>query len=87
MKSTYGHFTPAPQYQSLDGSVGALQIEDISQSSPRLGAILIPEDKRYEPFFVTAEFMNTFTPQVGGYYIEDDKTYLPQEEFEKKYLN
>lgn len=52
------------------------------------GSIITPENPRYEPFKVEAEYVSKHNPQVGGYYVvyEDGyKSFSPAQAFEEGY--
>jgi hypothetical protein len=56
-------------------------------SSP-LGALITPEDSRYAPFRVDAQFLKKHTPETGGYYVvyaDGYKSFSPAQAFEEGY--
>ena len=51
-------------------------------------AIITPEDDRYAPFEVSAEYMHKNKPQVGGYYVrykDGYESFSPADAFEDGY--
>lgn len=66
--------------------VRALKIQEVVHGLS--GASLVPEDRRYAPFDVDAEYVKKHNPKRGGYYVVYDDTYQsfsPAEPFEAGY--
>ena len=84
--------SPLPQYK-CHKVVGALKIKAVVDSTmPRSEAdgtrSIVPEDGRYSPFHVSADYVRRHKPQAGGYYVsyEDGyESYSPAEAFESGY--
>jgi hypothetical protein len=85
--------TDLPLYQSRS-TVRALKIKSF-EAPPLDGrpldgsAILVPEDEGFEPFAISAEYIEDHDPQPGGYYIVFDTgyaTYKPAHIFEYSYV-
>ena len=85
-----------PRYK-CHKEVWALKIKTISRDRDKAmeeqretdgSAILTPEDDRYAPFKVDANYMHKHKPEVGGYYVvyEDGyKSFSPAGAFESGY--
>ena len=51
-------------------------------------AIIIPEEKGYDPFKVSREYINKHKPKLGGYYVQYKdgyESFSPYEAFEDGY--
>jgi hypothetical protein len=86
--------TDLPLYQSRS-TVRALKIKRFEApplGSPELAAgsaILVPEDEGFEPFAVSAQYVEDHHPQPGGYYVVFEAgyaTYTPAHIFEYSYV-
>lgn len=67
--------------------VWALKIASIDLAGI-VGAIIVPEDKKYSPFSVSSEFMAKHKPEVGGYFVvyaDGYQSYSPAKAFEEGY--
>jgi hypothetical protein len=56
--------------------------------APGMGAMIVPTEKHFAPFFVTAEYLSKHKPEVGGYYVvykDGYKSFSPAEAFEEGY--
>ncbi|EPV7104225.1 hypothetical protein ACV9XY_000226 [Citrobacter freundii] len=86
-----------PRYQ-CHKKVWALKIEHVrhnpnpditgANGAASYGGIIYPEDKQYQPFDISAEYICKHRPMPGGYYVvyEDGyKSYSPAEAFESGY--
>lgn len=69
--------------------VWALKIKSLTLNSTGDGtATLVPEEERYAPFEVSAEYMTKHQPQAGGYYVvypDGYKSFSPAAAFEDGY--
>ena len=63
-----------PRYK-CHKEVWALKIKEVHLSKDTeasdgcRGAMLVPEDEGYAPFFVSSEYVFKHKPQAGGYYV------------------
>lgn len=88
-----------PRYR-CHKEVCALKIANIEVQSPSWAqgsnvAVITPEDKRYQPFAVTWNYINDKKPEIGGYWIMYDNeahpvqglyySYVSAEAFESGY--
>lgn len=76
-----------PRYQSHK-RVWALKIGAVGLGAASGGALLVPDDTRYRPIDVSAEYMRKHDPQPGGYYVvyaDGYQSYSPAEAFEGGY--
>ena len=68
--------------------VHALKIKSINPADSGSGFIIIPEEDRYDPFYVSLDYAERHRPKDGGYYVvyEDGyKSFSPAEAFEGGY--
>lgn len=75
-----------PRYRSHK-EVEALKINWI-EPQPDGGALITPVEDGYEPFKVSAHYVQRHAPQVGGYYVvyaDGYKSWSPAEAFEEGY--
>lgn len=75
-----------PQYRSHK-TVRALKIQSIIPVMDG-SATIIPEDDRFPPFSVDAEYVKKREPKAGGYYVvyqDGYKSWSPAEAFEEGY--
>ena len=78
-----------PKYKSHK-VVWALKIKSISKELAEYreidgSATITPEEERYAPFKVSAEYMNKHQPEIGGYYVvyeHNYKSFSPADAFE-----
>lgn len=65
---------PLPQYRRNDGTctVSALKIRDMALT-PR-GTLIIPWEPGYPPFEVSASWVASFEPHVGGFWVSHEDT-------------
>ena len=79
-----------PKYRSHK-EVWALKIKAIDidhNAGDNAGAIIIPEDEGYGPFYVPSTYVAKHDPKVGGYYVRYEDGYdswSPAEAFENGY--
>ena len=86
-----------PRYK-CHREVWALKIKDIAikenpdksgnTAAASYGAVTTPEDNRYAPFEVEAEYMMKHKPEIGGYYVvyaDGYKSFSPADAFESGY--
>lgn len=76
-----------PRYR-CHKEVWALKIGGLDFLTSSLGLRIVPEDKRYAPFDVDAEYVTKHQPRVGGYYVvykDGYKSFSPAEAFEDGY--
>ncbi len=72
-----------PRYRSHK-TVWALKIKDITTNTDGVG-VIVPEDDRYAPFVVPAEYLHKHEPKVGGYYVQyadNYQSWSPADAFE-----
>ena len=82
--------TPMTQYQ-CHKKVWALKIRDVirgKDGDDESAAIIVPDDRWFSPFFVSKDFVEKHSPEVGGYlvwYADGYRSYSPAEAFEDGY--
>lgn len=77
-----------PKYKYY-GEVWAIKIANII-SLPSGGAMLHPAEEGYVPVYVNQDYLEKYSPHIGGYYVLHDNactSFLPTLEFEKKYTS
>jgi hypothetical protein len=53
-----------------------------------MDAMIVPAEKHYAPFIVSAEYLSKHKPEVGGYYVlyrDGYKSFSPAKAFEEGY--
>lgn len=83
-----------PKYRNHQ-EVRALKIKEVivhdpAPGIPFAGASLLPEDGRYDPVSVEADWYDKHQPQAGGYYVVQaggERTYESAKSFEETYAS
>lgn len=83
-----GAMRQMPRYK-CHKEVWALKIAEIrGQSKTGVGAVIVPADEGFGPFFVDDHYLAKHAPRAGGYFIQYADGYLsfsPAEAFEDGY--
>jgi len=76
-----------PKYLCIK-KVWALKIKEVTTEGVFEFGNLVPEDSRFQPIIVDAEYMEKHKPEAGGYYVVyvgGYKSFSPADAFESGY--